>query len=99
VDGSNGIGAMKLASLRGRLLGGADVKLPTIRIFNDGKDGVLNEGCGADFVKTTQKAPKGASVNVGVKYASFDGDADRIIYFYFDHSGAFHMLGKVSKNL
>ncbi|OQV26046.1 Phosphoacetylglucosamine mutase [Hypsibius exemplaris] len=92
VDGSNGIGAMKMASLRGRLTGGADVKLPTIRIFNDGKAGVLNEGCGADFVKTTQKAPKGAPYNGGIKHASFDGDADRIIYFYFDEAHAFHML-------
>ena len=83
-----------MTSLRGRLSGGVDVKVPTIRIFNDGKDGVLNEGCGADFVKTTQKAPKGAPVGAGVKYASFDGDADRIIYFYFDESRSFHMLGK-----
>jgi phosphoacetylglucosamine mutase len=38
-----------------------------------------------------QKAPKGLEgcKNRGV---SFDGDADRIIYFYHDKDGTFHML-------
>ncbi|GAU92282.1 hypothetical protein RvY_04382 [Ramazzottius varieornatus] len=91
VDGANGIGAMKLAGLRSRLIG-LDAKPPIIRIFNDGKDGVLNENCGADYVKVLQKPPKGTPINGAVKYAAFDGDADRVVYFYFDQAGAFRLL-------
>ena len=29
---------------------------------------------------------------MGAKYVSFDGDADRIIYFYYDSELKFHML-------
>lgn len=94
MDGANGIGAMKLAELRSRFTGFFDVRFPTIRIFNDGKDGLLNENCGADFVKVAQKPPKGAPIAGGVKYASFDGDADRLVYFYFDEAGHFHLLGE-----
>ena len=38
--------------------------------------------CGADYVKTGQKAPEGMSYGQGEKCVSFDGDADRIVYFY-----------------
>lgn len=38
--------------------------------------------CGADYVKTGQMAPDGMSYSEGEKCVSFDGDADRIVYFY-----------------
>jgi len=53
-----------------------------IRLINR-TDGILNHECGADFVKTEQKAPSNAN-EVGIRYASLDGDADRVIYFYLE---------------
>lgn len=38
--------------------------------------------CGADYVKVTQAPPEGMSYSEGEKCVSFDGDADRIVYFY-----------------
>ena len=40
--------------------------------------------CGADFVKGQQAPPQGIQNEVGERCASFDGDADRIVYFYKD---------------
>jgi phosphoacetylglucosamine mutase len=58
-----------------------------VTILNDGTraDDVLNEGCGADFVKVGQKAAKHLDGFVdGERCASIDGDADRLVYFYTD---------------
>ncbi len=35
-------------------------------------------------MKTQQKAPMGMEVNQGERCVSFDGDADRIVFFYMD---------------
>ena len=48
--------------------------------------------CGADYVKVGQKAPSGITLKPGCRYCSFDGDADRIVYFYVDKDGHFHLL-------
>ena len=87
VDGANGVGAPKISALAACLKNVLDVK-----VFNDGSTGELNKNCGADFVKVAQKSPEGAVVSVGARYVSFDGDADRIVYFYHDESGRFHLL-------
>ena len=45
-----------------------------------GTTGRLNDGCGADHVKTTQSAPKGmGTFEPNELCASFDGDADRLM--------------------
>lgn len=56
--------------------------------------GALNHACGADFVKTSQRLPPSlASVlHPGQRGCSLDGDADRLIYYYLDDRGQFHML-------
>lgn len=56
--------------------------------------GALNNSCGADYVKTSQRLPPSlASVlQPGQRACSFDGDADRLIYFYLDDRSQFHML-------
>lgn len=56
--------------------------------------GALNHACGADYVKTSQRLPPSlASVlHPGQRACSFDGDADRLIYFYLDDRSQFHML-------
>ena len=40
---------------------------------------------GADYVKSRQEPPDGFPLAVGERCISFDGDADRIIYFYMDN--------------
>ncbi len=42
-------------------------------------------------MKTGQKPPEGMTVFEGDKCVSFDGDADRIVYFY-KNSGAKQLL-------
>jgi phosphoacetylglucosamine mutase len=88
VDGSNGVGALKLAEL----LKCIETSQLTVQIFNDGTRGKLNHLCGADYVKVQQKAPEGLPLTVGMRCASFDGDADRIVYFYVDYDGEFRLL-------
>lgn len=87
LDGANGVGAIKIKSLLPHLGG-----LLKIETYNDGTQGRLNHMCGADFVKVYQKAPEGIPLDVGVRCVSFDGDADRVIYFYHDENQGFHLL-------
>uniref|UniRef100_G3PJ22 Phosphoacetylglucosamine mutase n=1 Tax=Gasterosteus aculeatus aculeatus TaxID=481459 RepID=G3PJ22_GASAC len=87
VDGANGIGALKVREMESHLK-----KELHISLFNDGSTGKLNHQCGADFVKVQQKPPTGATMNSGERCCSFDGDADRIVYYYTDSEGRFHLL-------
>ncbi|XP_054824346.1 phosphoacetylglucosamine mutase [Prosopis cineraria] len=77
VDGANGVGGVKLEVLQKQLNG------VSIEIRNFGEDGgVLNEGVGADFVQKEKVVPNGfGSEDVGIRCASLDGDADRLVYF------------------
>ncbi|SCV70267.1 BQ2448_1661 [Microbotryum intermedium] len=54
--------------------------------------GALNHDCGADYVKTRQTSPPGIQMIPGQRYCSFDGDADRIVYYFADGRGTFHLL-------
>ncbi|CAF1697760.1 unnamed protein product [Brassica napus] len=78
LDGTNGVGGEKMEVLKG-YLSNLDIE-----IRNTGRDGgVLNESVGADFVQKEKVVPLGFGVNdVGVRCVSFDGDADRLVYFY-----------------
>ncbi|XP_034556024.1 phosphoacetylglucosamine mutase [Notolabrus celidotus] len=87
VDGANGIGALKVREMESHLK-----KELHLSLFNDGSEGKLNYQCGADFVKVQQKPPKGMKMNLGERSCSFDGDADRIVYYYTDPEGKFHLL-------
>jgi phosphoacetylglucosamine mutase len=53
--------------------------------------GVLNSGCGADFVKVSQSAPEGLKETNNARCVAVDGDADRIVYFY-QKNGTFNLL-------
>nr|XP_057913732.1 phosphoacetylglucosamine mutase isoform X1 [Doryrhamphus excisus] len=86
VDGANGIGALKVREMERHLKRELQVSL-----FNHG-EGQLNHQCGADFVKVQQKPPTGMKVNSGERCCSFDGDADRIVYYYTSTDGQFHLL-------
>ncbi|XP_071706441.1 phosphoacetylglucosamine mutase-like [Rutidosis leptorrhynchoides] len=76
VDCSNGVGGEKLQVIKEML------KWVDLDIRNTGKEGILNEGVGADYVQKEKVAPRefGPS-DVGIRCASLDGDADRLVYF------------------
>lgn len=76
VDGANGVGGEKLEILKSSL---NDLD---IEIRNTGKEGVLNEGVGADFVQKEKVVPRefGPS-DSSTRCVSLDGDADRFVYF------------------
>lgn len=78
IDGANGVGGEKLEELKKLLKGLA------VQVRNSGKDGegILNEGVGADYVQKEKVVPSGFGSNdVGMRCASLDGDADRLVYF------------------
>ncbi|KAF6069555.1 Phosphoglucomutase/phosphomannomutase, alpha/beta/alpha domain I family protein [Candida albicans] len=53
---------------------------------------LLNFDCGADYVKTNQKLPKNVKPVNNKLYASFDGDADRLICYYQNNDNKFKLL-------
>ncbi|KAJ3689515.1 hypothetical protein LUZ61_018679 [Rhynchospora tenuis] len=78
VDGANGVGGSKLEEIKKNIIG------LEIDVRNTGKEGegLLNEGCGADFVQKEKFAPCGFSLSdLGIRCASLDGDADRLVFF------------------
>ncbi|XP_062573911.1 phosphoacetylglucosamine mutase-like [Saccostrea cucullata] len=87
LDAANGVGGGKVPVLQAKL--GEPL---TINLVNDGS-GKLNHDCGADFVKVQQKPPAGVSLVPGQRWASFDGDADRIVYYFLGVTDKkFHLL-------
>jgi phosphoacetylglucosamine mutase len=91
VDCANGVGTYPASEIAKRLADTFPLILENISV---GKPGALNDNCGADYVKTTQKLPPSMSAHVkpGRRGCSYDGDADRLIYYYLDSRGLFHML-------
>ncbi|KAH6810110.1 phosphoglucosamine mutase-like protein [Perilla frutescens var. frutescens] len=76
VDGADGVGGEKLEKMKTRL------GYLTIDVRNCG-DGVLNEGVGADFVQKEKVVPRSfGPADAGMRCASLDGDADRLVYFF-----------------
>ncbi|TNY22820.1 Phosphoacetylglucosamine mutase [Rhodotorula diobovata] len=90
VDCANGVGAPKLKEFL-KVVGTDLLPLVTVRDTTT-VAGSLNKDCGADFVKTQQRAPRGVDLVPWQRYASFDGDADRIVFYYADAEGTFHLL-------
>ncbi len=52
----------------------------------------LTAQCGADFVKTQQRAPPSSQAAPLARCASLDGDADRIVYYFVHSDGSFRLL-------
>ncbi|MCH0628956.1 hypothetical protein JNB11_03135 [Kocuria palustris] len=88
IDCANGVGAPAMEKFK-RVLNRIDITLVNTNIEDPLK---LNVLCGADYVKTNQKLPAGVSPKPNVLYASFDGDADRLICYFTDDHGGFHLL-------
>ncbi|GAA5898763.1 phosphoacetylglucosamine mutase PCM1 [Sporobolomyces salmoneus] len=90
VDCANGVGAPVLKSFSSHL--SSDL-LPLILSRDDTTTpGQLNLNCGADYVKTQQRGPAGVPLIPNQRYCSYDGDADRIVYYYSDDENVFHLL-------
>ncbi|CAA7268023.1 unnamed protein product [Cyclocybe aegerita] len=91
VDCANGVGAHAAAKLAEYLGDSIPLILENIATSTPG---VLNESCGADYVKTTQRLPPNLmdKLKPGQRACSLDGDADRLMYYYLDERGHFYML-------
>ena len=83
VDCANGVGYSTARSFLPQLL-------PDVNFINTG-DGILNEDCGADYVKTNKRCPLNA-LEDGKLHASLDGDADRLVMYYVDKNASFCLL-------
>ena len=92
VDCANGVGAKSVADMRAALQSSG---LPiTLVGFNTEDVDFLNSGCGAEFVQKSKELPRNfdavaaeAAATAGcVLWASFDGDADRVVMFYAEGS-------------
>lgn len=91
IDAANGVGAPIAKDLLEKYL--SDVI--SFGLVNDAytKAELLNWDCGADYVKTNQKLPNNVKNPQANKlYASFDGDADRLICYYQRENGEFRLL-------
>ncbi|KAH6690737.1 phosphoacetylglucosamine mutase [Plectosphaerella plurivora] len=92
VDCANGVGGPKLAEFLKYVP--KDKTGLDIKIVNDDvlRPEVLNLDSGADYVKTRQKAPPSPKPVPGARCCSYDGDADRLIYYWTDPETGFFML-------
>eukprot|EP01006_Ploeotia_vitrea_P010074 TRINITY_DN25780_c0_g1_i1.p1 TRINITY_DN25780_c0_g1~~TRINITY_DN25780_c0_g1_i1.p1 ORF type:complete len:540 (+),score=77.38 TRINITY_DN25780_c0_g1_i1:83-1702(+) len=93
IDCANGVGTKRMPQLEAEL---KDVlSFQTINTNIDNPQ-ILNDLCGADFVQKELKPP--ANVTAANEASpqhhtlTFDGDADRIIYFTFDKEGNCKLL-------
>lgn len=89
VDAANGVGGPKVKQLLTHLGGLID-----LTVVNDNYESpnLLNQDCGADYVKTNQRLPANIDPVPLKLYASFDGDADRIVFFFLDKESQFRLL-------
>ncbi|SCW01489.1 LAFE_0E00760g1_1 [Lachancea fermentati] len=92
IDAANGIGASKIQEM----LLNIDFFRSKITLVNSNwqNSQLLNFSCGADYVKTNQRLPNGVQLNPkdNCVCCSFDGDADRVVFYYVDQQGVFHLL-------
>lgn len=85
-DGANGVGSLKQLAFNKKLEGSLQCT-----VFNS--NGKINYQCGADYVKTQQRPPTGLpEAPPNTRCCSVDGDADRLVYFFIDENGKFHLL-------
>ncbi|CAM9771735.1 unnamed protein product [Ascophyllum nodosum] len=94
VDAAHGVGAPKMEALAKALedrMPGGDTR---VEIRNRVGEGRLNEGCGAEWVQKKGVPPCGVSkeADIGRRLCSFDGDADRLVYHFFDEEGKWILI-------
>ena len=89
IDCSNGVGGISLTRFN-RYLNDL-FKLYLIN-YNEG---LINCECGADYIQKNVELPKGLKKMKdlsGKKFASLDGDADRLIYFFLNKGSSICIL-------
>lgn len=74
IDCANGVGGKILPHFNQELK-----QFFNVTLFNNTADDLLNDKCGADFVKTSKKFPLDYQPAPHNSYLSFDGDADRLV--------------------
>lgn len=82
IDGADGIGGLKITDLEP--IQNQDKYDLKIEIINDSSAGFLNDECGAEHVHKIRTWPRNAENYSCDKWISFDGDADRIVYYFGD---------------
>ena len=91
VDAACGVGAPKIDALIPSLGGH-----PELTLANKVGDGPLNDRCGAEWVQKGRTPPRGAESAAALgncaRACSLDGDADRIVFHYYDSSGKWRLL-------
>lgn len=95
VDCANGVGALALCELKKQLK--LKKSYLNLELFNTNveRTDLLNFDCGAEHVQKNQSLPTGIKAILDCDtrgYASVDGDADRLVYFYLDAQKQFHLL-------
>ena len=75
IDCANGVGGKIMPNFNDNLK-----DYFSIDLFNVTADHLLNDCCGADFVKTNKKFPSEYKSAEHNSFLSFDGDADRIVF-------------------
>uniref|UniRef100_A0A0N4U557 Phosphoacetylglucosamine mutase n=1 Tax=Dracunculus medinensis TaxID=318479 RepID=A0A0N4U557_DRAME len=86
IDCANGVGGTKFKEIMVLAKGLFEINLCNI-------DGPLNYKCGADYVKIAQDFPINMeNIPIAERCASFDGDADRIVYFFRNKNNKFQLL-------
>jgi len=97
LDCANGVGAIAAKDFM-EVIQVISPQTLKINIYSDNieNDQLLNLNCGADFVKVQQKSPESLPGTKLRRCVSFDGDADRVVYYYTekgtDDKGIFHLL-------
>ncbi|MCJ1440672.1 MAG: Phosphoacetylglucosamine Mutase [Stictis urceolatum] len=93
VDCANGVGGPKLNEFLKYLPkaseGGLDIKVVNDDVLKPDR---LNHQCGADFVKTGQRAPPSSAAAKLARCCSLDGDADRLVYYFINEDNSFRLL-------
>lgn len=99
VDCANGVGALTMGSLGFGYIKSTDCYPELINVDTKNHQ-KLNNRCGSEFVMTDpkdyyQELAKGPrfSQRFGKLGASFDGDADRIVFYYYDENDLKVMTG------
>ena len=92
-DGANGVGAIAMQGLM-NTINTLEAGTMQVNTYNGNVENgqLLNSNCGADFVKVQQRSPENFEHAPSLRCVSFDGDADRVVYFYTDKSGVFRLL-------
>ncbi|OZC10386.1 phosphoglucomutase/phosphomannomutase, alpha/beta/alpha domain I [Onchocerca flexuosa] len=86
LDCANGVGAQKFAPMC--------IGWPTLVVnLMNTQEALLNDQCGADYIKLEKKFPRNFDkIQAFERCAAFDGDVDRLVYFYRDASNEFVLI-------